>query len=124
MAIELEDRGGGVFAAHGARLIDRSGRRRLPIGDDGFVTAMLKAFLVTLEVKFSRDAGEAELTALAREALVQIAARGYDADLPAAADERLRWGVAFSGKRVAVACEHVEATGGPRSQPPTPTSQN
>lgn len=37
--LELEDRGGGIRVAPGARLIDRTGRKRLPIGDDGFVTA-------------------------------------------------------------------------------------
>lgn len=42
------------------------------------------------------------------EALVQIAEKGYDAgDLPADATGRVRWGVAFCGRRVAVACERV-----------------
>ena len=37
-----------------------------------------------------------------REALGQISAQGYDAAAPG-----LRWGVAFAGKRVAVACERA-----------------
>lgn len=38
----------------------------------------------------------------------RVAEKGYDAgDLPADAKGRVRWGVAFCGKRVAVACERV-----------------
>lgn len=40
MAVELEQVGDGVWKAPGARIIDRSGRRRMPIGRDGFVPAM------------------------------------------------------------------------------------
>lgn len=65
---------------------------------------------VTVEVKFlhpedAQDLGEKTseaLAALAREALGQISAQGYDAAAPG-----LRWGVAFAGKRVAVACERA-----------------
>lgn len=61
--------------------------------------------LVTMEVKYQHDADEAELESLAHKGLEQIDALAYDVDLPACADGRLRWGVAFSGKHVAVACE-------------------
>lgn len=44
---------------------------------------------------------------LACKALEQIELKGYDADLPAHAEGRLRWGVAFSGKRVVAACERA-----------------
>lgn len=60
--------------------------------------------LVTVEVKFSRDADRAALDQLAHEALDQIEDRGYDKELPSAARGRLRWGIAFSGKRVGAAC--------------------
>ena len=35
----LESRGNGVWCAPGARIIDRTGRKMLPIGRDGFVPA-------------------------------------------------------------------------------------
>ena len=65
---------------------------------------------MTVEVKVlhpedAQDLGEKTseaLAALAREALGQISAQGYDAAAPG-----LRWGVAFAGKRVAVACERA-----------------
>ncbi len=72
--------------------------------------------LITIEVKHlpAHDApkGEAELaehlSALASAALKQIDDKAYDAaDLPAEVDGRVRWGIAFSGKRVAVACESL-----------------
>lgn len=45
---------------------------------------------------------------LARFGLAQIAERGYDeGSLPAEASGRVRWGLAFSGKRVFLACERV-----------------
>ena len=71
---------------------------------------------MTLEVKFlppkgapdDPDALAARLRRLAEEALAQIAEKGYDAGpLPPAAEGRLRWGVAFCGKRVEVACERL-----------------
>ncbi|MBM6676269.1 hypothetical protein H6A07_05870 [Olsenella uli] len=63
---------------------------------------------ITVELKFARDASDEELSELAREALAQIAERSYDADaLPGCASGRLRYGVAFSGKRAAVAVERV-----------------
>lgn len=37
---ELESLGGGVWRAPGARIIDRSGGKRLPIGYDGWADAM------------------------------------------------------------------------------------
>ena len=46
MAVELRDLGGGVWAAPGARIVDRTGRRRLPIGDDGFETVARGSVLV------------------------------------------------------------------------------
>lgn len=45
-AIELEDLSGGVWAAPEARIIDRSGRKKLPIGRDGFVSALENGTLV------------------------------------------------------------------------------
>ena len=64
---------------------------------------------VTVEIKFARgDADDEELQALAASALRQIDEKGYDADeLPPAATGRLRWGIAFCGKRVAALCEHL-----------------
>ncbi len=70
--------------------------------------------LVTIEVKHlaARDVpqdGEvltSRLDALARTALVQIGERGYDeAPLADGTEGRLRWGFAFAGKHVRVACE-------------------
>ena len=62
--------------------------------------------LLTIEVKYARDAGEDELAALAQTALEQIAERGYDEGaLPAEASSRVRWGIASSGKHVAVAAQ-------------------
>ena len=45
-APELESRGNGVWGAPGARIIDRSGRKRLPIGYDGWARAMEGSVLV------------------------------------------------------------------------------
>lgn len=50
---------------------------------------------IIVEVKHARDAEGEGLASLAAEALAQIAERGYAADAPT-----VRWGVAFSGKRV------------------------
>jgi hypothetical protein len=61
--------------------------------------------VLTVEVKFERGAGGARLAELAREALAQAESREYDAALESA--PRVRWGVAFAGKRVAVACERL-----------------
>lgn len=60
--------------------------------------------LITLELKFAGKGGSGEsLDELAEVALGQIASRAYDAS-PGEAGS-LRWGLAFSGKRVAAACE-------------------
>lgn len=73
--------------------------------------------LVTVELKYlpkgeapdDASALTSRLDALAREALAQIARNSYDAGpLPSAACDRLRWGVAFCGRRVAVACEWAQ----------------
>jgi hypothetical protein len=61
--------------------------------------------VLTVEVKFERGADDARLAALTREALAQAESREYDAALESA--PRVRWGVAFAGKRVAVACERL-----------------
>ncbi len=45
-ACRLESRGNGVWVAPGARIIDRAGRKMLPIGRDGFVPAMQGSVLV------------------------------------------------------------------------------
>ncbi len=72
---------------------------------------------ITVEVKFlpkrsmleDSAALDGSLRALATEALAQIVDKGYDASsLPPAAKGRLRWGVAFCGKQVAVTCERSE----------------
>ena len=46
MAVSLEDRGNGVWTAPGARIVDRTGRRVLPIGRDGFEPAAESFVLV------------------------------------------------------------------------------
>lgn len=51
---------------------------------------------IIVEMKHAKDADEETLAALAAEALSQIAERGYAAD----AVSSVRWGIAFSGKRV------------------------
>jgi hypothetical protein len=61
--------------------------------------------VLTVEVKFEKGADGARLAELAREALAQAGSREYDAALESA--PRVRWGVAFAGKRVAVACERL-----------------
>lgn len=61
--------------------------------------------LVTIELKYERDADEARLLELAQAGLDQIVAQGYDAaTLPELASGKLRWGIAFSGKCIAVVC--------------------
>lgn len=59
-----------------------------------------KVPLLTFELKFERDAADERLGRLADEALAQIEDRRYDADLPADAAGRMRWGIACSGKRL------------------------
>lgn len=62
--------------------------------------------VVTIEVKFSKDSDSLET--LASSALAQISEKGYDREMPAGpAVGRLRWGVAFSGKRVSIAMERL-----------------
>jgi hypothetical protein len=60
---------------------------------------------LTIEVKFEKGADDARLAGLAREALAQAESLEYDAALEGA--PRVRWGAAFSGKHVAVACERL-----------------
>lgn len=43
---ELCGQGNGIWTAPGVRLIDRTGRKRLPIGDDGFERAIAGSVLV------------------------------------------------------------------------------
>lgn len=71
--------------------------------------------LITIEVKHlaateasNGDALQERLAALAGTALAQISDKGYDA-LAASnePDGRVRWGIAFSGKHVSVACERA-----------------
>jgi hypothetical protein len=61
--------------------------------------------VLTVEVKFEKGADDARLSELTREALAQAESREYDAALESA--PRVRWGVAFAGKHVAVACERL-----------------
>lgn len=72
--------------------------------------------LVTIELKFlAKDrapreeaAFESALQARAREGLDQIARNHYDeGDLPQGSAGRVRWGIAFCRKHVAVACEKL-----------------
>ena len=57
--------------------------------------------VIVVEVKHAKDADKKTLEALAAEALVQIADRGYiDAGVPS-----VRWGVAFSGKHARAVAE-------------------
>lgn len=46
VAIELLNCGDGAWRAPGARIIDRTARKRLPIGDDGFERAAVNSVLV------------------------------------------------------------------------------
>lgn len=46
MTVELREHSNGIWTAPGARLIDRTGRKRLPIGDDGFERASARSVLV------------------------------------------------------------------------------
>ena len=46
MTVELHECGNGVWCAPDARIVDRTGRRRLPIGDDGFTSAAARAALI------------------------------------------------------------------------------
>lgn len=46
MTVELQEHGDGIWTAPGARIIDRTGRKRLPIGDDGFERAASGSVLV------------------------------------------------------------------------------
>ena len=76
-----------------------AGRGRFDIQ---LVPSAVSAPLVTVELKWAREAGAEQLAALADEALAQIADRAYDSE----GDGRIvRYGIAFSGKSVAVAVE-------------------
>lgn len=68
----------------------------------------LHAPLITIELKYAKDASRAELEDLAGKALEQIATRGYDGICPSAASGRVRFGVACSGKSVAVAADRLD----------------
>lgn len=62
--------------------------------------------LITIELKYGRDADPSALECLAADALQQISDRRYDeVSLPDQASSRVRWGIACSGKRVAAVCE-------------------
>lgn len=64
--------------------------------------------LVTVELKHRKDASVEELEELAQDALGQIIEKRYDVGpLPELAHGRIRWGIACSGKRVAVAVQSV-----------------
>ena len=68
---------------------------------------------ITIEIKFKKHSETDPLDRdamleLAHAALSQISERAYDADaLPDCADGRMRWGIAFFGRHIAVACERV-----------------
>jgi hypothetical protein len=64
--------------------------------------------LVTIELKYRKEASAEELAGLVQQALGQIVEKRYDAEpLPELAQGRVRWGIACSGKRVAVAVQWV-----------------
>lgn len=70
--------------------------------------AQVKRPRITIEVKFSNGAQDADLEQLAHGGLLQIRDKGYDEEpLGAAASGRLRWGIAFAGKRLLARCERV-----------------
>lgn len=93
------------------------GRYDIRLEPDTEARPLVSRPLVTLELKRlapgraaeeqDAEALEAQLQGLAVAALGQIEGRAYDAALPPGAVGRLRWGVAFCGKRVAVACGHA-----------------
>ena len=57
---------------------------------------------ITLALKFERGGAAGRLEALAAEALAQIEARAYDAEAAGSGAGSLRYGIAFSGKSLAV----------------------
>ncbi len=67
--------------------------------------------IITIEVKFSKDANvsDGELRNLAEVALGQIESKGYDSGCANdTSDGCARWGIAFQGKRVAAVCETLQ----------------
>lgn len=67
--------------------------------------------IITIEVKFSKDANvsDGELRNLAEVALGQIESKGYDSGCANDTfDGCARWGIAFQGKRVAAVCETLQ----------------
>lgn len=64
--------------------------------------------LMTIELKFARDIDDESLSNLAEEGLTQIAEKRYDAEPSALAHGRVRWGIAFSGKRVVAKAQMLE----------------
>ena len=84
------------------------GRPDLRIAPVGGPFAYGPTPLVTIELKFERDATDDRLAKRAQDALDQIAEKGYDAgELPEHADGRVLWGIAVSGRRVAAAAERL-----------------
>ena len=64
--------------------------------------------LVTVELRFVRDASDDELANLARSILAQISEKGYDeGDLSAEVTGCVRWGITLAGKWAAVTVERV-----------------
>ena len=64
--------------------------------------------LMTIELKFERDANPKALDSSAHDALRQISERCNDeGPLPAQANERVRWGISCADYRIAAACERV-----------------
>ena len=61
--------------------------------------------LITIELKYAADVSDGALRVKAAEGLAQISEAGYDASVPSGAHGCVRWGIAFSGKRVAAASE-------------------
>lgn len=59
MTVELQEHGDGIWTAPGARIIDCTGRKRLPIGDDGFERAASGSVLVdkTAHIVDALDSG-------------------------------------------------------------------
>lgn len=64
--------------------------------------------LVTIELGYRKDASTVELNELEQRVLGRVVEKGYDAGpLPELARGLVRWGIACSGKRVAVPASGV-----------------
>ncbi len=64
--------------------------------------------LIIIDLKYAQGASSDDLEGLAEDALRQIEERHCDeGSLPAQVSARVRWGVAYSGKRVVTVCDRA-----------------